>query len=70
MSPVVQGLITVVLGVGGCLAYFYFSNQFLVWAFGRAADRPDRMGKHRQIDDLYADGNFICRGGCDFQTDL
>ena len=29
MSPVVQGLITVVLGVGGCLAYFYFSNQFL-----------------------------------------
>ena len=29
MNPAIQGLITVVIGVGGCLAYFYFSNQFL-----------------------------------------
>ena len=29
MNPAVQGLVTIVLGVGGCLAYFYFSNQFI-----------------------------------------
>ena len=29
MNPALQGLVTIVLGVGGCLAYFYFSNVFL-----------------------------------------
>jgi alpha-glucoside transport system permease protein len=29
MSPALQGLITVAVGVGGCLSYFYFSNLFL-----------------------------------------
>jgi alpha-glucoside transport system permease protein len=29
MNPALQGLLTIVIGVGGCLAYFYFSNQFL-----------------------------------------
>ena len=29
MDPALQGLITVVLGVGGCVGYFYFSNQIL-----------------------------------------
>ena len=29
MSPALQGLVTIVFGVGGCLAYFYFSNIFL-----------------------------------------
>lgn len=29
MHPALQGLITVFIGVGGCLAYFYFSNQLL-----------------------------------------
>ncbi len=29
MNPALQGLITIVLGVGGCIAYFYFSNQIL-----------------------------------------
>ncbi|MEL6170027.1 MAG: sugar ABC transporter permease, partial [Pseudomonadota bacterium] len=29
MSPVLQGLITIIVGVGGCLGYFYFSNQVL-----------------------------------------
>src|SRR5690606_29368104 len=29
MNPALQGLITIVLGVGGCLAYFWLSNQFL-----------------------------------------
>ncbi len=29
MSPALQGLITIVIGVGGCLSYFYFSNLFL-----------------------------------------
>ncbi|MBL4808048.1 MAG: alpha-glucoside ABC transporter permease, partial [Rhodobacteraceae bacterium] len=29
MHPALQGLITIILGVGGCVAYFYLSNQFL-----------------------------------------
>ena len=29
MHPALQGLITIVVGVGGCLAYYYFSNQFI-----------------------------------------
>lgn len=29
MHPAIQGLLTIFLGVGGCIAYFYFSNQFL-----------------------------------------
>ena len=29
MHPALQGLITVVLGVGGCLAYFYLANLVL-----------------------------------------
>ena len=29
MNPALQGLITIIIGVGGCVGYFYFSNQFL-----------------------------------------
>ncbi|MBQ2261085.1 MAG: sugar ABC transporter permease [Loktanella sp.] len=29
MNPALQGLVTIIIGVGGCLAYFYFSNQLL-----------------------------------------
>ncbi len=29
MSPALQGLITIAVGVGGCLSYFYLSNHFL-----------------------------------------
>jgi alpha-glucoside transport system permease protein len=29
MSPVLQGLLTIVIGVGGCIGYFYASNLFL-----------------------------------------
>ncbi|MBT8424344.1 MAG: sugar ABC transporter permease [Silicimonas sp.] len=29
MHPALLGLVTIVVGVGGCLAYFYFSNIFL-----------------------------------------
>ena len=29
MNPAFQGLITIIIGVGGCIGYFYFSNQFL-----------------------------------------
>ncbi len=29
MNPALQGLVTIIVGVGGCLAYFYLSNQFL-----------------------------------------
>ena len=29
MHPAVQGLITIVFGVGGCVGYFYFSNRIL-----------------------------------------
>ncbi len=29
MEAALLGIVTIVVGVGGCLAYFYFSNQFL-----------------------------------------
>ncbi|WP_422372702.1 carbohydrate ABC transporter permease [Hoeflea sp.] len=29
MHPALQGIITIIIGVGGCVGYFYFSNQFL-----------------------------------------
>ncbi|SIN89728.1 carbohydrate ABC transporter permease [Vannielia litorea] len=29
MHPALQGLLTIVIGVGGCVGYFYFSNIFL-----------------------------------------
>ena len=29
MNPALQGLITIIVGVGGCIGYFYLSNQFL-----------------------------------------
>ncbi len=29
MNPALQGLLTIVIGVGGCVAYYYFSNIFI-----------------------------------------
>ncbi|GLQ33994.1 alpha-glucoside ABC transporter permease [Amylibacter marinus] len=29
MNPALQGLLTIIIGVGGCVSYFYLSNQFL-----------------------------------------
>ncbi len=29
MHPAVQGILTIIIGVGGCVAYYYFSNQIL-----------------------------------------
>ena len=29
MNPALQGLLTIVIGVSGCVGYFYFANQFL-----------------------------------------
>ena len=29
MHPALQGLMTIIIGVGGCIGYFYFSNQLL-----------------------------------------
>ncbi|MEM1078365.1 MAG: sugar ABC transporter permease [Pseudomonadota bacterium] len=29
MHPAFQGLFTIIIGVGGCVGYFYFANQFL-----------------------------------------
>lgn len=29
MHPALQGIITILVGVGGCVGYFYFSNQFI-----------------------------------------
>lgn len=29
MSPLVQGAITIIVGVGGCIGYFYFANMLL-----------------------------------------
>jgi alpha-glucoside transport system permease protein len=29
MNPALQGLITIIIGVGGCVGYFYGANLFL-----------------------------------------
>jgi alpha-glucoside transport system permease protein len=29
MHPALQGLVTIIVGVGGCIGYFYFSYQLL-----------------------------------------
>ncbi|MFK7997048.1 MAG: carbohydrate ABC transporter permease [Granulosicoccus sp.] len=29
MNPALQAILTIIIGVGGCVGYFYFSNQFL-----------------------------------------
>ena len=29
MNPALQGLLTIVIGVGGCIGYFFLSNQIL-----------------------------------------
>ena len=29
MNPALQGLLTIIVGVGGCVGYFFLSNQFL-----------------------------------------
>lgn len=29
MHPALQGLLTIIIGVSGCIGYFYFSNQFI-----------------------------------------
>ncbi|WP_424967679.1 MULTISPECIES: carbohydrate ABC transporter permease [unclassified Dinoroseobacter] len=29
MHPAIQGIFTIIIGVGGCVGYFYFANQFL-----------------------------------------
>ncbi len=29
MNPIIQGIITIIVGVGGCVGYFYFSNLVL-----------------------------------------
>jgi len=44
MHPALQGLITIVLGVGGCLAYFFLANQALDrFIF---PPRPDDRGRN------------------------
>ncbi|WP_412051164.1 carbohydrate ABC transporter permease [Hoeflea sp. Naph1] len=43
MNPALQGLVTIILGVGGCIGYFYFSNivldRFIFPATGPQAGR-------------------------------
>ncbi|RZW26139.1 MAG: hypothetical protein EX260_01700, partial [Desulfobulbaceae bacterium] len=44
MHPALQGLITILLGVGGCLAYFFLANQVLDrFIF---PPRPDDRGRN------------------------
>jgi len=37
MHPALQAVLTIVIGVGGCVGYFYFSNQFLDKVMFRAS---------------------------------
>jgi alpha-glucoside transport system permease protein len=52
MHPALQGLLTIIIGVGGCIAYFYFSNlvldRFIFPAKGpKAGDNINRANKVR-----------------------
>jgi alpha-glucoside transport system permease protein len=44
MHPAVQGLITIILGVGGCLGYFYLANKLLDKVV--FPPRPDDAGRN------------------------
>jgi alpha-glucoside transport system permease protein len=44
MHPALQGLITIILGVGGCLGYFYLANQLLDKVI--FPPRPDDAGRN------------------------
>ena len=43
MHPALQGLVTIIIGVGGCVGYFYFANlvldRFIFPAKGAEAGR-------------------------------
>ena len=53
MNPALQGLITIIIGVGGCVGYFFFSNVVLdsvlsaARADARAATSPWRTASGR-----------------------
>lgn len=51
MHPALQGLITIVVGVGGCLAYYYLSNQFIdrVLFPGRGPNAGRNINRANQI---------------------
>jgi hypothetical protein len=51
-----QGIVTIVIGVGGCLGYFYFSNQVLDKVLFPANEGRERRAQHqpRQHDPALA----------------
>lgn len=43
MNPIIQGILTIIIGVGGCVGYFYFSNLVLDrFIFPAKGDNPGR----------------------------
>ena len=46
MHPALQGLITIIIGVGGCVGYYYLSNQFL----DKVLFRPEGPNAGRNIN--------------------
>jgi len=46
MSPILQGIITIVVGVGGCVAYFFASN----WVLDKVIFPPRRDDNGRNIN--------------------
>ncbi len=51
MNPLFQGVITIVVGVGGCMAYFYFSNLVLdkVVFPARSDDQGRNINRANQV---------------------
>ena len=51
MNPALQGLITIAVGVGGCVGYFYFSNQILdrVIFPARGPNAGDNINRANQV---------------------
>ena len=49
MHPALQGLLTIVIGVGACVGYFYFANRLMDWAIFPARDVSAEQSKRRRI---------------------
>ena len=62
MNPAIQGLLTIAIGVGGCVGYFYFSNQildrFIFPARGSDAGTQHQPGQHGAPMVVHAAGHL------------
>ena len=54
MNPAIQGLVTIIIGVGGCVGYFWASNQFIdKIVFPARSLKSDEARSHRISASLF-----------------